>query len=125
MSKKRKFKVKKAKLTIFPGSVSIVRTGSLSPKQLIKLFHQCGIRGLSGLEVSPFDTDCSEARTYCFENFPIIVVRTNCRDLSVLTHELGHAVHSILDSLGVDDEETFCYMQGWLFKQFEGWMTDE
>jgi hypothetical protein len=39
---------------------------------------------------------------------------------STLVHELGHLTHQILDFAGVKDEEAFCYLLDYLFRECGG-----
>ena len=38
-------------------------------------------------------------------------------DYGTIAHELNHAVEHTANYLGIDDEETRCYLIGWLTKQ--------
>jgi len=63
---------------------------------------------------SKSDDEDNEAIGCCKNNY--IWVRT-CSDLTSIIHELHHTVRFTCEKLGVDDEETEAYMQGYLLQE--------
>lgn len=46
-----------------------------------------------------------------------VYVGLTSEDKSIWVHELTHAVFAITKSLNIEDEETFCYLLEYIFKQ--------
>lgn len=65
--------------------------------------------------------DCRVASTYILpENVIIIGITTNVTP-KVIVHETGHAVNQFLRNIGSSDEETFCYVQEFIFDEIVTW----
>lgn len=56
------------------------------------------------------------AATYDVPNGPIVIALT-CMDKWFVLHECLHAVWKIFKRKGIEDEETFCYLAEWLYKE--------
>lgn len=56
------------------------------------------------------------AVTYDISDGPIIIGLTS-NDQWYMLHECLHAVHKIFNRKGIQDEETFCYLGEWLYRE--------
>jgi hypothetical protein len=68
--------------------------------------------------------DCRDASTYVLPNNVIIIGLTTSVTDKVIVHEAGHAVYQFMRNIGSQDEETFCYVQEFIFDKIVTWNTN-
>lgn len=73
-------------------------------------------------------TNVRSASTYTLPDGVIIIGITNTENLRGIVHECGHATFEVLNLIGINpvtDQETFCYIQDYLFDKISKWRTTD
>ena len=71
--------------------------------------------------------ECRKASTYRLPNEIIIGLLLDSTERTIV-HECGHATFELLDILGINptiDQETFCYIQDYLFDKIVTWFKHD
>ena len=72
--------------------------------------------------------ECRKASTYRLPNEIIIIGLLPDSTERTIVHECGHATFELLDVLGINptiDQETFCYIQDYLFDKIVTWFKHD
>lgn len=105
-SLKNQISVKELNVPLFPGKVEVIQTNDF--KSVIKKYK---LQNMEGIEACAFRIEKKGiAKYYMLFNTEV--------NASVIAHECAHIVNYIFDDvfikLDVDNDETQCYLLGWL-----------
>lgn len=84
------------------------------------------LRDAYRVNFNPYRED-KGASTYLFPNNDLFIAISKDVNERFLVHETGHATFSLMEIIGINpvkDEESFCYIQDYIFDKINVWRKE-